>query len=428
MKKQHLAGLLAAAFLLTLTLSGCGLLVATEASRGENLMEGIAGTTITISPPPEEGLNTKPAADFAVNLFQSGMEQGENSLLSPFSVLCALSLTANGAQGETLDQMETVLGMSTQELNEFLYWYSRQLSQGEDYTLHLANAIWFRDDPSLTVKQDFLQTNADYHGADTYKAPFDNGTKDAINQWVEERTDGMISDILDEIPKEAALYLVNALAFDATWASIYYDYEVRDDVFTTEDGKKQDAQLMWSTEFRYLEDELATGFVKYYQDEAYAFVGLLPREGVSMSDYIVSPSMTGESLLNLLETSTNEEVIVAIPKFESQYHVLLNETLMGMGIRDAFDDKKADFGAMVNVEDLNIFIRRVIHKTFIAVDEQGTRAGAATLVEMVAESAAPPEDEPEPKEVILNRPFVYMIIDCSTNLPLFMGTTMTLTE
>ena len=421
--KRQLAGILAIALSLTLALSGCGLLVAVEASRGENLMEGIEGTTITIAPPPEAGLNIKPAADFSVKLFQNGIERGENSLLSPFSVLYALSLTANGAQGETLDQMEATFGMSAEELNVFLYWYSHHLPQGEDYSLHLANAIWLRDTESLNVSRDFLQKNYDYHDAEIYKAPFDNGTKNAINQWVNENTDGMIPYILDEISDEAMMYLVNSLAFDATWASIYYDYEVRDDVFTTEGGSEQPAQLMWSNEFRYLEDELATGFVKYYQDEAYAFVGLLPNEGVSVSDYVAS--MTGESLLNLLESSTSEEVIVAIPKFESDYGIALDDALATMGMPEAFEPVSAQFDAMAQSEEGPLFISNILHKTFISVDEEGTRAAASTMVEMVA-STEEPEDEPEPKEVILNRPFVYMIIDCNTNLPLFIGTTMTL--
>ena len=188
-----------------------------------------------------------------------------------------------------------------------------------------------------------------------------------------------------------------------------------------EDGTRQDVDMMHSEEYTYLEDDLATGFIKYYKDRKYAFVAMLPNEGVSVSQYV--DSLTGEHLRELLNNPQDLTVFASIPKFETEYDIEMSEVLQEMGMTDAFDWQIADFSKLgtYNVDGMNICINRVLHKTFISVTEQGTRAGAATAVEMVAEGAA---EIIEYKEVVLDRPFVYMLIDCETNLPFFIGTMM----
>jgi serpin B len=188
-----------------------------------------------------------------------------------------------------------------------------------------------------------------------------------------------------------------------------------------EDGTRQDVDMMHSEEYTYLEDDLATGFIKYYKDKKYAFVAMLPNEGVTVSQYV--DSLTGEHLRELLNNLQDLTVFASIPKFETEYDIEMSEVLQEMGMTDAFDWQVADFSRLgtYNVDGMNICINRVLHKTFISVSEQGTRAGAATAVEMVAEGAM---EIVEFKEVVLDRPFVYMLIDCETNLPLFIGTMM----
>jgi len=175
--------------------------------------------------------------------------------------------------------------------------------------------------------------------------------------------------------------------------------------------------MMYCSEHQYLDDGSATGFLKYYADRKYAFAALLPNEGVSVTDYVAS--LTGEGLMSTLQTAQDVEVKTSIPKFESEYSIEMSDILKAMGITDAFDLSKADFAALGQSADGNIFISRVLHKTYIAVDEKGTKAGAATVAEAAAGSAAPLDD---PKTVYLDRPFVYMLIDCETNLPIFIGT------
>ena len=385
----------------------------------DDLMKDVPAKAVDVLPDMDAGAAA--ATDFGVRLFQTSMEEGKNTLISPLSVLYALAMTANGADGETLAQMQQVLGMDSDDLNCYMLAYMDLLPEAEEYKMSLANSIWFKDDPNFTVNESFLQTNADYYGSSIYKAAFDEGTRNDINNWVKEHTDEMIPEILDEIPDEAIMYLVNALAFEAQWDDVYDEFQVRDGIFTKEDGTKQDVEMMHADEYKYLSDDLATGFIKYYEGRKYAFAALLPNEGVTVQQYV--DSLTGSHLRKMLADPEEIQVFTCIPKFESEYDIEMSEVLQEMGMTDAFDWHIADFSKLgtYNVDGMNICINRVLHKTFISVTEQGTKAGAATAVEMVAEGAA---EIQEYREVILDRPFVYILIDCETNLPFFIGTMM----
>lgn len=393
-------------------LSGCS---GTDGYEDNDLMREIEAQETDKEAVPVSEESAVAAADFAVRLFQESYDADRNILISPVSVLCAMAMTANGAQGDTLAQMEEVLGMPVSEWNGYLKAYTDTLAEDSESTLNIANSIWFKDE-GYTVEQEFLQTNADYYDADLYELPFDDEALNKINSWVEDNTDGKIREILDRISSDAWMYLINAVSFDAEWDVIYKEDEIRDGTFTSEDGQIQEAEMMCSEEQMYLEDGSATGFMKYYAGSKYAFVALLPNEGISLEEYMAS--LTGERLSSLLAHPQLTNVSAEIPKFESEYDTDLAVFLSGMGMRNAFDMDHADFTGIIR--DDVLFIGRVMHKTYIAVDEKGTQAGAASAVEMLEKTAL--IDDMERKEVILDRPFVYMVIDCEANLPLFIGT------
>lgn len=408
---------------LTLSLVGCGSRACGDKVLAEDLM---ADVQVDVQPMSAEA-NDKEAGilavtEFSVRLFQESRMEGENTLVSPLSVLCALAMTANGARGETLAQMETVFGLPIEELNEYLYAYTQALPFGQTYKLHLANSLWIRDNGRICVEEDFLRTNATWYDAGVYQAPFDNSTVNDMNAWVSKNTNGMIDHVLDCVPEEAVLYLINALCFEAQWENVYYEYQVRDGVFTTEEGDVRDVDLMYSNEYQYLEDEKAVGFMKFYDDEAYAFVALLPKEGVRLRDYIAS--LTGENLRDMLSHVQDIKVETGIPKFQSEYTVEMKESLQTMGMTDAFAPGRADLSGIGETSTGLLYIDQVLHKTYIAVDEQGTKAGAATVV-AAAEGAALPT---EVKTVYLDRPFLYLIVDREAGLPVFMGTVMDITS
>ena len=384
-----------------------------------NLMDDIRNTDKTLILPDynPKTVQTK-VTDFAVRLFQKSLEEEKNTLISPISVLMALGMTANGARENTLAQMEEAFGLSQTEVNEYLWYYTNALSK-ENVKYNISNSIWMRDAEFLHVKEDFLKKNFQYYNADVYKAPFDNTTLKDVNHWIENKTDGLVKDVLDQIPEEAIMYLINALVFEAEWAQTYEETEVRDKTFTTEDGKKQNVELMYSIENQFLENEDVTGFIKYYKNQKYAFVALLPKEGKTLQQCV--EGMSGESLRKLLENPTQIAVDAALPAFKTEYKIFLNDVLVEMGMSDAFSSGAANFLDLGTSDRGNIYIGRVIHKTFIEVSPKGTKAGAATVVEMHDECAPWYE---EMKTVHLDRPFIYMLIDCENNQPFFMGSCM----
>ena len=352
---------------------------------------------------------------FGLDLFQESHVQDENTLISPLSVFYALAMTANGAEEETLAQMEAVFGLDIDTLNLWLSSYQDVLTE----ELKLANSIWFRDSGYFTVNQEFLQTNADYYGAGIYKALFDEATCKEINSWVKKNTDGMIPSILEEIPDDAVMYLVNALAFDAKWEEPYREHQIREGTFTTQRGYVREVVMMYAEEGFYLQDEQATGFIKYYQGGRYAFAALLPNAGMTVEEYL--ETLTGDHLQDLLSNPYEATVRTCMPKFKVEYDVELSDILQSMGMTEAFCGDLADFDGIGHSDAGNLFISRVLHKTFMEVDDKGTKAAATTAVELVPESAPP---EPDFYTVYLDRPFVYMIIDTQSNLPFFMGTMM----
>lgn len=383
---------------------------------------------IIINPEPQKVENKETDAAFrdsyknlALQLFQNSAKasQGENLLISPLSIQLVLAMTANGADGQTRQEMENLLGkgIPLEDLNAYLHTYADNLPVSEKAKLSLANSIWIRDQKGrLTVNESFLQTNADYYGAQVFQRPFDKTTTQEINNWVDQDTDGMIPEIIDEIPHEAVMYLINAMAFDAEWAEPYEEYAIQEDgTFTTLSGDRQTVSMMHSSENTYLDDGRATGFVKPYSGGDYGFVVLLPNEGEDVYDYI--NSLTADGITQTLRNAEDCKVIAQLPKFSYAYEWTMNDALKEMGMPTVFDPDNADLSRLGSSAEGNLSVSQVLHKTFIQVDGMGTRAGAVTMVAVNYGAAAITDF----KEVIVDRPFVYMILDMDNNLPIFIG-------
>lgn len=389
-----------------------------------DLMDGVTANSVTGKAADDAFFSSQ--MRLSVELFQSSVtaSKNENVLISPLSIQLALAMTANGAEGETKAEMEDLLGgdIALEDLNEYLYSYVNSLPSEEKYKLQIANSIWFRDDEGrLQIEKDFLQYNADYYGAQAYKAAFNDQTLKDINAWVKDHTDGMIDKILEQIDDYAVMYLINALVFDAQWQTVYDKSQVYQGKFTNIGGEEKSVDMMHSEEMTYLQDANATGFIKPYRDGKYSFAALLPNEGVDIYDYV--SGLTSEDLLNTLNNAQSGMVIVTIPKFRYEYELTMNDVLKDLGMSSAFSGRTADFSKMAHSSRGNVYIGEVLHKTFISVDELGTKAGAVTKVQMNDECAVMSE-----WVVNLNRPFIYMIIDNETNLPVFIGTVLDITN
>lgn len=385
-----------------------------------NLMQGIESGSVNEIALDDAFIGA--GTEFAIALFQGSVENGEeeNLLISPLSVMLALAMTANGADGETKAEMEALLGgsLTIEQLNEYLYSYVNALPSDEKYKVEIANSIWFKDNESaITVSPEFLQTNADYYGAAAYKAPFDDQTVKDINNWVDQNTDGMIEEIINALDPNTVMCLINALVFDAEWSKPYSESSVREGIFTSQDGEKRTVEMMHSSESIYLSDEFATGFIKHYEKAKYSFVALLPNEGVDIYDYIAS--LTADSLRETLGSAQYGSMVnAAMPKFTYDYSLEMKELLSELGIPTAFDKNAADFSRLgQSLIYERFYIAQVFHKTHITVNELGTKAGAATAVIMNGVGGMPDIIY----NVTLDRPFVYLIIDNENNLPLFIG-------
>ncbi len=355
---------------------------------------------------------------FALSLLRSEGRRETGLLLSPVSILNALGMTANGAGGTTLKQMETAAGMSLNQLNEFLYTYRMSLPAAyKSCAVSMANSAWVRD--TFRVEDSFLRACVNYYNAEVYRSAFDGSLVTDLNRWVGKETNGLIDSLLEQAPGEATmLYLVNAACFDARWETPYEASDIREGgTFTAASGARQTADYLTSSESIYLSGNNVTGFLKPYDGGKYAFVALLPDEGVTLEDYL--KNLTGEHLYQLITNHQYADVQASIPRFTAQTELELEKALTAMGITDLFDVSRADLRAMGSAPSgNNLYVSSVLHKTYLSLDENGTRAAAATSVQVNSGSAQPTDV----KTVTLDRPFLYMVVDTHACVPLFMGT------
>lgn len=362
--------------------------------------------------------------DFSFDLFRQSVDLEKNSLVSPTSVALAMGMTSNGSDGRTLEQFLQLLGkgqFSTKQLNYYYYVMSSMLQNElsdsvNGNAVRLANSIWYRDD--LRVNRDFLQTNADYYKADIFKADF--YSPDAvtdINKWVYKNTDGLIDKIIEEISGDSIMFLINTLLFEAEWKTQFDKYEAINSSFKLSNGNIIEGIFFNSSKETYLKNDIATGFIKPYKGGKYSFVAMLPNEKISIQECI--KNLDSKSFQSFIDSGNGGKAVgVCVPKFEYSFDVKLVEPLKSLGFVDAFDDSMANFSKMATPYE-GIYIKDILHKTYIQLSEVGTKAGAVTKVEMAEKSSPPVENR-----VILNRPFVYAIVENGTKLPIFIGTVM----
>lgn len=355
--------------------------------------------------------------NWAVNVFQKSAaeKRNENVIISPLSIHITLGMMANGAKGATQDEILRAIGgdIPLKELNGYMNTLFRTVATDEKSALSLANAVWLRRDIATFVKPTFLQTVSDQYRASVYAEEFNDTALQNINAWVNEKTDGRIDGILDHIGKDDMVYLLNAAALEEEWQVPYHRSQVAPGKFNAISGKERDVSMMRKKVYYYYDDGDALGF-KLPLKRDFNFSVLLPNEGTNVYDYI--QQLTAEDLLATLGNSKEGEAITRLPKFECESSFELKEILKSMGVRQVFS-KNADFSNMLTEEPFNL--SNVRHKANITVDEVGTRAGASTITIMTG--AAPPKPRPDPIEITLDRPFVYMITESKTNIPVFIG-------
>ena len=347
-----------------------------------------------------------------------------NVFISPTSVMFAFGLAENGAKGATRSQIENGLygGISTQDTNSLMCKLMKKMESNKKVKWNVGNSIWVIDRSDVKVKKNFLKTCKSYYDAEIYKAPFDDSTVKDMNKWVSDNTKGMIPKIVDRFQGDEVMYLINAVAFDGSWAEPFTKAQIQKKyTFHNIDGSTSKVTMMNSKVDGYFELNGAKGFKKYYKGRDYAFVGIEMPEGVTPADYIAALS-TDEGAFNnaLSDMKYDFDVRIKLPKFKLDYDTEMTSTLENMGITDAFDKNKANLYNMFKKDgDTNYYFDKVLHKTHIEVDQSGTKAAAVTAI---AVNKITSVQNPKPQLMIsLDHPFVYAIVDTKTNLPIFVG-------
>ncbi len=348
-----------------------------------------------------------------------------NVMISPASLMFAIDMCAMGAKGKTYSQMASLVkkGATKRDLLKFAKYYRTSLESSG--VMDIANSIWINEsNPALgssKINEGYLNLLRKYFRAAAATRKFDDTVKDEINAWISDKTKGMIPKTLDVLEQSTLMLIINAMAFEGKWSIEYKDYQINEDgKFTNYAGEEEKAKMLSSEESLYFETAAEKGFLKYYEGRKYAFMAILPNDkDISVNDYVAAlPDNAFETFYDSL--GYVDVVNAKIPAFSFDYSIIMNNNLKKLGMRKAFDPD-ADFSLMLSgSSDASIYIGRVIHKTHIELDEKGTKAAAVTVIDVKGESCAP-EPELEIKEVILDRPFVFAIVDTETGTPVFAG-------
>ncbi len=357
--------------------------------------------------------------EFGLDLFTEVMkaaEPGENIMISPLSVTLALGMTLNGAVSGTREAMEEALrlqGFTEEEINQgYKSIIDQLLDLDPKVVMEIANSIWYRDDYS--VLEDFIQVNQEHFYAEIRSLDFNRpDAKDIINGWVSEQTHELITEIIDRIPDEAVMYLINAIYFKGTWTYEFDPDDTEPKPFFPEEGASFETPAMrQEATLNYLKNDLFQLVELPYGDRDFSMLAFLPEGNHTCADVIAE--MNNDNWISWSGQMAETDVLVQLPKFKFETFKLLNDPLSGLGMGVAFTDG-ADFSG-INPEG-NIFISRVLHKTFIDVNEEGTEAAAVTAVEMSFTSVEPGG----PVYFIAQKPFLFAIRENSTGSILFIG-------
>jgi len=365
-------------------------------------------------------------SEFAFNLYQALKQEDGNLFYSPYSISLALAMTYAGARGETAQQMADTLHYQLDQSALHAAFNSLDMelamrgegAKGKDeegFRLNVVNAIWGQKDYKFL--SDYLDLLAENYGAGLRILDFINDpdqSREVINQWVSDQTEGRIKDLIPEgsITPLTRLVLTNAIYFNAAWKSPFQPEATVNGPFHLVNGTDVNAAMMKQTgSFKYADGDNFQAIELPYDGQELSMVIFLPAAGQFTA---FEEAMTYQQINNIITQKIgNQYVALTMPKFEFESEFGLKETLIGMGMVEPFQNS-ADFSGISTQSDLHI--DDVVHKAFVSVDEAGTEAAAASAI-IVGTTSMPPE----PVIVTLDRPFIFLIRDIQTGTILFVG-------
>ncbi|PKN88564.1 MAG: serpin family protein [Chloroflexi bacterium HGW-Chloroflexi-8] len=367
---------------------------------------------------------------FGMDLYQQLSEQQSGNLFfSPYSISLALSMTLTGAQGQTEKEMANVLHYDLPQnsihpqingLDQSLYVVPEWLKDQEtSFQLNVANALWGQSD--YPFKTSFLDKLAEYYGAGMNLEDFKTSSEQArqsINDWVAQQTEDKIKDLIPQgaLNEMTRLVLTNAIYFNANWQEEFNKDLTASEDFVVDETTTVPAEMMQlEHRFGYLKNEDVQMVEIPYLNSRYSMVLAMP---ISSDLSLFAQNLSLEQLSQSIGEFKNGQIILKMPKFKFETSFSVSSTLQALGMITPFSPESADFSGMFEPGADPLFISNVIHKAFVAVDEKGTEAAAATAVIMEATSA---QIEEEPVLLTFNHPFLFLIRDNESGLILFMG-------
>jgi len=362
----------------------------------------------------------KASTSFGFNLFDRITKQdtNKNIFISPASVAIALSMTYNGASGETQQAIAKALelqGFKIDEVNDFNRNIQQLLANGDtNVELNIANSLWARKD--IALDQSFLNKVKEFYQAEVSNLEFkDPNAANTINDWVKQNTKNKIDKIVDRIDPDSLLFLINAVYFKGKWEAPFEKSLTKPQPFTLGDGTKiQHPAMSRSGEYRYYDAPTFQAISLPYGSGRFSMEVFLPKPKSSLVEF--QKQLTAKNWQEWSTKFTRKEGLIQLPRFKVEYETSLKSALQNMGMAIAFNPDKADFR---NLSTVKAFISDVKHKTFVEVNEEGTEAAAVTSVEMRVTSAMPSEEPPF--KMIVDRPFFFAISDRQTGTIIFMG-------
>jgi serine protease inhibitor len=360
--------------------------------------------------------NTK----FGFKLFKEVLKQDskKNVFVSPTSVAIALSMTYNGASGETQQAMAKALelqGMSLQDINQANNTLKTSLENADpDVQMSIANSLWAKQ--GVTFKPEFMQRNQQFYGAKVTELDFAKPEASTIiNSWVKENTRGKIDQIVGQIQPNDALFLINAIYFKGNWTKKFDKSQTTERPFYLSNGtQKQHPMMSQSGKYRYYDNESFQAVSLPYGKGRLSLYIFLPQKNTSLDTF--QQQLASENWEQWTNQFRMRQGSVQVPRFKFDYDIQLNNALKALGMEAAFDGSRANFS---NMSSASLAIDEVKHKTFVEVNEAGTEAAASTSVGVMLTSARMPQEQPF--QMIVDRPFFCAIRDNQTGTILFMG-------
>lgn len=355
------------------------------------------------------------AQRFGYGIFEKNMQE-ENPVLSPVSAYLALSLAGAGAEGETLEEFQEVLGDLQCIPHDLMNHLPRET---EGMKIMLANSAWV--DERMLPDEEWLAWADSVYQSEVFQTKLSTTTAmEDMNQWIDTNTNGLIPILLTEpLSEDSRLALFNTIYFKGDWKNKFKENHTREMDFTLADGSVKQVQMMnqYEEHLQYVKNDMAEGVILPYKDESMAFVALKPVGETDVRQ--MYEGLTLEDLSSFLKQQETTLCNLRLPKFEVEFTRTLNDSLKEMGLQLAFVDGGANFRGLGTTDaGAGLFIDTVLQKAVVIVDESGTEAAAVTMVDMQCESAPMPEPV---VEIYFDEPFLYMIMDMEREVPLFIG-------